>query len=101
MNSMIILQSLSCPPCGYRTEVNLEAVKWINELGRILEKGFIITIDYGYPSSELYQEYRNRGTVMCYYRHTANEDPYGYPGEQDITSHVNSRRFLIGGKKRT
>ena len=76
-------------PCGYRTEVNLDAVKWVHELGRILEKGFVITIDYGYPSSELYQEYRNRGTVMCYYRHTASEDPYGYPGEQDITSHVN------------
>jgi len=26
-------------PCGYRTEVNLDAVKWVHELGRILEKG--------------------------------------------------------------
>ena len=76
-------------PHGYRTEVNLDAVKWVHELGRILEKGFVITIDYGYPSAELYQEYRNKGTIMCYYRHTASEYPYGHPGEQDITSHVN------------
>lgn len=86
-------------PRGYRTEVNLDAVKWVHELGGILEKGFVITIDYGYPSSELYQEYRNMGTVMCYYRHTASEDPYGHPGEQDITSHVNFSALSHWGKK--
>ena len=26
---------------------------------------------------------------MCFYRHTAHEDPYVHVGEQDITSHVN------------
>ncbi|MCE8427550.1 MAG: SAM-dependent methyltransferase [Candidatus Methanoperedens sp.] len=76
-------------PCGFRTEINLEAVKWIKEIGTSLKKGFVITIDYGYPSSELYQEYRNKGTLMCYFRHTVNESPYMHIGEQDITSHVN------------
>jgi len=86
-------------PHGFRTEVNLDAVKWVHELGEVLEKGFVITIDYGYPSSELYQEYRNRGTLMCYYRHTANEDPYGHTGEQDITSHVNFSALSHWGEK--
>ncbi len=86
-------------PYGFRTEANLDAVKWIHELGLILEKGFVITIDYGYPSSELYQDYRNRGTLMCYYRHTSSEDPYEHTGEQDITSHVNFSAISHWGKK--
>ncbi|HEY9206586.1 MAG TPA: SAM-dependent methyltransferase, partial [Candidatus Methanoperedens sp.] len=63
-------------PEGYRTEINLDAIKWIEDIGATLKKGFVITIDYGYPSYELYQEYRNRGTLMCYFRHTANENPF-------------------------
>ncbi len=86
-------------PKGYRTEVNLDAVKWIHELGLALERGFVITIDYGYPSSELYRDYRDRGTLMCYYRHTAGEDPYKNIGEQDITSHVNFSALAHWGKK--
>lgn len=86
-------------PHGYRTEINLEAVKWIQEVASSLEKGFIVTIDYGYPSSELYAEYRNSGTLMCYYRHTANENPYEHIGEQDITSHVNFSALDHWGRK--
>ncbi|MDP2766753.1 MAG: SAM-dependent methyltransferase [Candidatus Methanoperedens sp.] len=86
-------------PQGYRTEINLDAVKWIKELGASLKKGFVLTIDYGYPSSELYQEYRNKGTLMCYYKHTASENPYLHIGEQDITSHVNFSALEYWGKK--
>jgi SAM-dependent MidA family methyltransferase len=76
-------------PFGYRTEINLDAIKWIQEIGSTLKKGFVITIDYGYPSDELYQDYRNRGTLMCYYKHTVNETPFEHLGEQDMTTHVN------------
>ena len=31
---------------------------------------------------------RNRGTLMCHYRHYAHDDPFYLPGLQDITSHV-------------
>ena len=54
-----------------------------------MTKGFIITIDYGFPSSELYQSYRNLGTIVCYYKHAVNDQPYSNIGEQDITAHVN------------
>lgn len=86
-------------PQGYRTEINLDAIKWIKELGASLKKGFVLTIDYGYPSSESYQEYRNKGTLMCYYKHTANENPYRHIGEQDITSHVNFSALEHWGRK--
>lgn len=86
-------------PHGFRTEVNLEAIEWLKDVSSSLEKGFVITIDYGHPSSELYQEYRNRGTLMCYYKHTTNESPYIYIGEQDITSHVNFSALSHWGHK--
>lgn len=86
-------------PRGYRTEINLEAVKWMQDAGTSLKRGFVITIDYGYPSSELYQTYRDRGTLMCYYRHTASESPYMHIGDQDITSHVNFSALSHWGRK--
>lgn len=87
-------------PQGFRTEINLDAVKWMEEIAVSLKKGFVITIDYGYPSAELYQEYRSSGTLVCYYRHTANHDPYKHIGEQDITSHVNFSALAHFGKKK-
>ncbi len=86
-------------PSGYRTEINLEAIKWIGQIGSSLKKGFVISIDYGYPSNELYQEYRNRGTLLCYYNHTVNESPFEHIGEQDITSHVNFSALDHWGQK--
>jgi len=86
-------------PPGFRTEVNLDALRWIQEIGSSLKRGFVLTVDYGYPSSELYQEYRSSGTLMCYYRHTTNENPYEHTGEQDITSHVNFSALERWGNK--
>lgn len=86
-------------PNGYRTEINLDAIKWIEEISSTLKKGFVITIDYGYPSDELYQEYRNRGTLMCYYKHTVIETPFEHIGEQDMTTHVNFSALDHWGRK--
>ncbi len=76
-------------PEGFRTEINLEAIRWIHEMAAVLRKGFIVTIDYGYPSSELYSSRRSAGTLLCYHKHRINDHPYRHIGEQDITSHVN------------
>lgn len=76
-------------PKGYRTEINLRIKDWLQSSSEILSEGFILTIDYGYPSREYYSEERNRGTLLCYYRHQVHEDPYTNIGHQDITAHVN------------
>jgi SAM-dependent MidA family methyltransferase len=73
---------------GHTTEVNLRIRDWLYELDAALDRGFIFTIDYGYPAEEYYSEDRNRGTLMCYYRHQLSEDPFAHIGEQDITAHV-------------
>lgn len=76
-------------PKRYRTEINLDIRKWLNEANNALREGFILTIDYGYPVWDYYSEDRNRGTLLCYHKHQATEDPYQNIGEQDITAHVN------------
>jgi SAM-dependent MidA family methyltransferase len=77
------------PPHNYRTEVNLMIRDWLREMEGILREGFLITIDYGYTAEEYYSEDRYRGTLLCYYQHRVNENPYEHTGEQDITAHVN------------
>jgi SAM-dependent MidA family methyltransferase len=74
-------------PKGYRTEINLEATDWIGQVSAALRKGFVLTIDYGCPSSVLYS--KKEGTLVCYHGHRVNHSPYDFIGEQDITSHVN------------
>ncbi len=76
-------------PEGYRTEVNLRARNWLREVESMLSEGLVLTIDYGYNGREYYSDDRNRGTVMCYYKHNFNENPYQHIGQQDITAHVN------------
>jgi SAM-dependent MidA family methyltransferase len=76
-------------PKNFRTEINLRMIGWMKDITLQLQKGFLITIDYGYPSAELYRDHRRNGTLLCYYRHQVHDDPYRCIGEQDITAHVN------------
>jgi SAM-dependent MidA family methyltransferase len=76
-------------PKGYQTEINLQATKWLEEISKFLIKGFILTIDYGYSSDEMYCSRRSKGTLLCYHRHGINDNFYQNIGEQDITTHIN------------
>ncbi len=76
------------PAEGNRCEVNLSACDWIKGVAEVIKRGFILTIDYGYPAKELYAPYRHAGTLLCYHHHQSSEDPYQRVGCQDITAHV-------------
>lgn len=84
---------------GQRAEVNLKALDWMEKVGRFLNRGFVLTIDYGYPAQELYAPHRRHGTLLCYARHQASDNPYQQPGEQDITSHVNFTALMKKGEE--
>jgi SAM-dependent MidA family methyltransferase len=86
-------------PKGYRTEVNLGVRDWLRGVDSLLREGFILTIDYGYTSREYYSEDRDRGTLVCYYRHHLSEDPFCNIGQQDITAHVNFSSLKIWGEQ--
>ncbi len=75
-------------PCeeGCLAEINLGALTWIERIARSLDRGFLLTIDYGYARRE--RARFPQGTLMSYRRHTAVEDVLDGPGERDITAHV-------------
>jgi len=72
---------------GQSVEVNVEAFKWVRRISDSLERGYHLAIDYGYLRDEFFAQ--PHGTLMCYWRHQAVENPYVRIGEQDITAHVN------------
>ncbi|MBZ1350230.1 SAM-dependent methyltransferase [Alcaligenaceae bacterium LF4-65] len=72
----------------YRSEINLQAEAWINNLGAWLTRGAALLIDYGFPRHEYYHPQRHRGTLMCHIQHRAHDDVFLAPGLQDITAHV-------------
>jgi SAM-dependent MidA family methyltransferase len=74
---------------GFTTEVHLEARRWMTRVSRCLQRGFVLTIDYGYAAADYYAPHRKDGTLMCYHRHRAGHDPLVRVGEQDMTAHVN------------
>lgn len=88
------------PAEGNRCEVNLVASEWIQHVAAVLERGFVLTIDYGYLADELYAPYRHAGTLLCYHQHQTSEDPYQRVGCQDITAHVDFTTLQkIGGQQ--
>ncbi|MGV0025473.1 class I SAM-dependent methyltransferase [Phormidesmis priestleyi] len=75
-------------PDGYRTEVNLAALDWLDAVSDRLHQGYVLTIDYGHTAARYYNPRRSQGTLQCYYQHSHHNDPYIHLGEQDITAHV-------------
>ena len=75
-------------PDGYRGEVNLGLRAWADHVAVILERGYVLTIDYGEMASELYRPGRSEGSLRAYYRHTLSQNPFQHVGDQDLTAHV-------------
>ncbi len=73
---------------GQRAEVCLELDRWVEQAAAALERGFLVTVDYGYPARELYSTVRPAGTLRCYFKHTLSDNPCVRVGEQDMTVHV-------------
>ncbi|HIJ94452.1 MAG TPA: SAM-dependent methyltransferase [Desulfuromonadales bacterium] len=85
---------------GQLAEVNLNAAQWLADAAAALQRGYILTIDYGHPAAELYAPRRKQGTLLCYYRHQTEDNPYIRIGRQDITSHVDFSTLMECGTER-
>jgi SAM-dependent MidA family methyltransferase len=84
---------------GQQAEVCFEACDWIECAGRALERGFVLTIDYGHEAGILYNDHHNRGTLLAYRDHTVTEKILDAPGEQDLTAHVNFTAIDLWGRR--
>lgn len=86
-------------PTGYLTEINLSAEKWVEGLGQVLDEGLVLLLDYGYSRAEYYHPQRDRGTFLCYFRHTAADDPLDRLGLQDMTAHIDFTAMAEAGSR--
>jgi len=86
-------------PEGFQTEVNLATIPWLETVSRCLQKGYLLTIDYGYSANKYYQPQRDSGTLQCYIQHQRHNDPYYLIGKQDMTAHVDFTALETYGKQ--
>ncbi len=84
---------------GYRGEVCLAAADWTRQLSKALDRGFVLTIDYGELATDLYSPQNAQGTLVCYHRHVVSADPYQHIGQQDITCHVDFTSLMRMGDR--
>ena len=82
------LQKLPVRPEDYQTEVNLTALDWIDDLSRKLDRGYVLTIDYGHPRDEFFAPHRSAGTLQVRAQHRLLQSPFDEIGHADITAHV-------------
>lgn len=74
---------------GYQAETHLALQDFVDTCTNRLHAGVIFFIDYGYGEEEYYHPLRTQGTLTCFKAHQQHDNPLLYPGEQDITAHVN------------
>ena len=75
-------------PDAYESEYRPLLGPWIASLAACLVRGALVIVDYGLPRREYFHSMRSSGTLTCHYRHRVHDDPFSYPGLQDITAWV-------------
>jgi SAM-dependent MidA family methyltransferase len=75
---------------GQIIEINLEIDDWLETVAAKLESGYLISVDYGAESLDLYDiSLRPEGTLRGFSRHGFVDDVLVQPGDYDITANVN------------
>jgi SAM-dependent MidA family methyltransferase len=85
-------------PDGFTIEWCPSAEQWWGAAASVLERGKLLAIDYGLTADELFVPDRRDGTVRGYRRHRPSHDVLAYPGEQDLTAHVNFTAIRAAGE---
>jgi SAM-dependent MidA family methyltransferase len=86
-------------PDNYTVETSPAAENWWREAAGVLERGKLLTIDYGFTAAEIFSPARTNGTLRAYFRHHASDDVLANAGEQDLTAHVNFSAIQKAGEE--
>lgn len=85
---------------GQVGEIAFEAAPLHRRLARALSRGSIVTFDYGHRASVLYHPVaRRNGTLAVHFAGFRRGDPLAYPGEVDLTAHVNWDELVRAGEE--
>ena len=68
-------------------------------LAGLLDRGLLVTCDYGFEASRLFDpRVRRHGTLACYRRQRVHRDPFAAVGDQDLTAHVDFSALIAEGE---
>ncbi len=85
-------------PDGYTSEWNPGLARWQRDISRVVRRGYVICVDYGYPEREYYRPARRAGTLMAHRGHQGYGDVLSEPGCRDITAHVDFTALVRAGR---
>ena len=84
---------------GQIIDVTLEWGEVYRSLVRCLDRGLIVTCDYGFERERLLDpRTRRHGTLACYRRHRVHRDPFVEVGRQDLTAHIDFSLLIEVGE---
>ena len=85
---------------GQSIEVNLAIDDWLTKVAAKLSQGFVITVDYGEESGDLYNNLRRpEGSLRAFSQHGFVDSVLDQPGAHDITSTINWTQVKSVGEK--
>lgn len=80
---------LAAIPDGFVAEHAPGAIDWWQRAADALKAGWLMTFDYGFESEAPISPDLPEGTLRAYKNHQRADDLLAFPGEQDLTAHVN------------
>jgi SAM-dependent MidA family methyltransferase len=84
---------------GQIAEISFAAAPLHRRLARSLERGRLVSFDYGHAASVLYHPLaRRNGTLAVHFAGFRRGDPLLRPGEVDLTAHVNWDDLVRAGE---
>jgi SAM-dependent MidA family methyltransferase len=85
-------------PDGFTVEICPAAAAWWRAAASSLQRGKLLTIDYGLTDGQWFEPGRAQGTLRAFTRHHASADLLSQPGQQDLTAHVNFSALMEAGR---
>ena len=85
---------------GQFADISLEWDAFYRDLAARLERGLLITFDYGFPEKQLFDSrIRRFGTAASYRQQQVSRDLLTDPGERDLTAHINFSDLIRAGEE--
>jgi SAM-dependent MidA family methyltransferase len=69
----------------------------MRSLSATLSRGALVFVDYGLDRAAYYDPGRREGTLACHYRHRRHDDPFLWPGLNDVTAWVEFTQLAEAG----